>query len=134
MFDVVGLVKTVASPLTSYFVNKQKIKAASVESKLKINEAKTEAQCNKLLNGQAGDIAWENTSIENAGWKDEYLLIVLSLPAILCFIPSMTQVVYDGFTALGNCPTWYRWAFSIAVGSSFGVKEITKFKNIMKGE
>ena len=33
-------------------------------------------------------------------WKDEYTLIVVSIPAIMAFIPGLDVYVKDGFLAL----------------------------------
>lgn len=108
-------------------------KKAKLDSDLKVLQAQTTAKINRLETGQKADIAWENLSITNSGWKDEWFVIVLSIPAILCFIPGMANYVYAGFQALSATPDWYQWCFTIAVGSSFGYRKIADFMALKKG-
>ena len=112
----------------------QKRKKAKLESDLRINEAKTVAKIERLKTGQQADIAWENTSITQSGWKDEWFTVVLSVPAILCFIPGMAEYVEAGFAALRDTPDWYQWAFLVAIGSSFGYRKIADFMALKKGD
>lgn len=109
-------------------------KQAKLNSELKLNEAKTEAQIERMKTAQQADIAWENLSIQNNGWKDEWFTILLSLPIIICFIPGGAEYVKAGFDALkDSTPDWYQWAFLVAIGSAFGVKKLTDFMALRKG-
>ncbi len=109
-------------------------KKAKLDSDVKIIEAQTQAKITRLETGQKADIAWENLSITNSGWKDEWFTVVLSIPAILCFIPGMADYVYAGFQALGVTPEWYQWAFGVAVASSFGYKKLANVMALKKGD
>ena len=122
------------APATEIVKGWQVRKNAKLESDLKINQAKTEATIKKIETQQQADIAWENLSIDRSGWKDEYFTIVLSVPAILCFIPGMEVYVKRGFEALSTCPDWYEWMLGIAVGSAFGYRKIADFMSLKKGE
>ncbi|MCK5613191.1 hypothetical protein KAR91_65570 [Candidatus Pacearchaeota archaeon] len=130
---VFGLVKGLVAPVSNYFMANQKRKAAKLTSDLKINEAKTDAKIDKIKTGQTADIAWEQTQIDKAGWKDDYWTIVLSIPAILCFVPGMVEHVRAGFDALGGMPGWYQWMLGIAVGAAFGYRKIADFMSLKKG-
>ena len=55
-------------------------------------------------------------------WKDEYLLIIFTVPLILAFIPSMVQYVEAGFEALEATPEWYRWLVTGMVVATFGLR------------
>ena len=133
-FPVFGLLKTVGDLIAEPIKNWQRRKQARIESDLRINEAKTEAKIERLKTGQQADIAWENTSITQSGWKDEWFTVVLSIPAILCFIPGMAEYVQAGFNALRDTPEWYQWAFLVAIGSSFGYRKIADFMALKKGD
>jgi len=126
---ITGLFKPISDLVTGW----QKRQQAKLESDLRINEAKTQGMEARLRTGQEADIAWENTSITNSGWKDEWFTVVLSIPAIMCFIPSMAKYVSDGFDALKGTPERYQWAFLVAVASSFGYKKIADFMALKKG-
>ena len=130
---VMGLAKGLLSPVTNIITGWQKRKSAKLTSDLKINEAKTDAKIDKIKTGQSADIAWEQTQIDKSGWKDEYWTIVLSIPAILCFVPGMVEHVRAGFDALGGMPGWYQWMLGIAVGAAFGYRKIADFMSLKKG-
>jgi len=130
---IATILKAVAGPVVSMFTGWQERKKVKLESDIAIAKATTEAKIEKVRTQQAGDIAWENTSINNSGWKDEYFTVVLSIPAILCFIPGMADYVKQGFDALKFTPDWYQYAFGIAVASSFGYKKFADFMALKKG-
>ncbi len=117
-----------------YLQGRRKLKEAELISKLRINEVKTDAQEKRISNGQKADIAWENTSLSQSGWKDEYWTLVLSIPLIMCFFPFLVGYVTAGFTALELTPIWYRYAIGIAIGSAFGVRSLASFMKLKKGD
>lgn len=130
----VNILSGFVKPVTGIIDGWQQRKTAALESDLAIAKAKTEATIKRLETGQQADIAWETLSIQNNGWKDEWFTILLSIPLIMCFIPSMAQYVYAGFAALEKTPEWYKWAFMVAVGSSFGYRKIADFMSLKKGD
>jgi hypothetical protein len=131
IFDVVrGLI----SPVTNLVHGWHDRKKAKLEGEIRLNQAAVEAKINRLQTGQQADIAWENLSIQNSGWKDEYILILLSIPLVMCFIPGMDVYVYRGFASLEKTPHWYRWAFMVVVGSSYGYRKIADFMSLKKGD
>jgi len=134
MFDVFEAIKMVASPLTSVVNGWQQRKTAKLEGDLATVKAKTAANIKKIETGQAADIAWENTSLSQSGWKDEYWTIVLSIPMIMCFIPGLVVYVEKGFAALQHTPAWYRYVVGVAIGSVFGVKSVVNFMKLKKGD
>lgn len=135
MFNLIwGAVQTILAPATEMIKGWQARKQSKLESDLRVNEARTEAKIRILEKGQQADIAWENLSISNSGWKDEYWTLVLSIPAILCFIPGAAAYVRAGFDALRQCPDWYQWALLVAIASSFGYKKLADFMSLRKGD
>ena len=133
MFDIFGAIKMVAAPLTQVVTGWQKRKTVKLEGELAVSKAKTEAHVEKIKTGQAADIAWEKTSLDQSGWKDEYWTIVLSVPMIMCFIPGLVDYVVAGFNALQGTPEWYRYSVGVAIGSAFGVRQFTNFMKLKKG-
>ena len=113
---------------------KREVKAATVDAKIALNKAKTDAMIERMRTQQAADIAWENLSVENSGWKDEWFTLLLSIPMIMCFIPGGAQYVKAGFEALSeSTPEWYQYAFLVAVASAFGFKKLTDLMQLRKG-
>jgi len=62
-----------------------------------------------------------------SSWKDEWLVILFSIPLILAFIPGMEEVVANGFQQLEQMPEWYQYSLGVIVAASFGVRSATKF-------
>ena len=107
----------VAGQAVSGFVETKKAKA-----QLKLTEVQA---ATKLKQDQiAGKVAWEASAVDQmkGSWKDEAALIVLLAPAILVFIPSMTEHIERGFQALHSLPTYYQHLLYIAISASFGIK------------
>ncbi|HCY80802.1 MAG TPA: hypothetical protein DHV22_03940, partial [Xanthomarina gelatinilytica] len=89
---------------------------------LKLTEIKA---TQKLKEDQiAGKVAWEASAVDQmkGSWKDEVALVVLLAPAVLSFIPGMTEYVKQGFIALQETPTYYQHLLYIAISASFGIK------------
>ena len=117
-----GLVGDLAGSWIKGKVDKQK-----AESEAKVAQAKAKAV---VFEKQAtGEIDWDLEAIKGSqsSWKDEYLVIVLSIPLILSFIPGMEQVVANGFARLNELPEWYQYTLGVVVAASFGVRSATKF-------
>jgi|DEB0MinimDraft_10_1074344.scaffolds.fasta_scaffold01321_3 hypothetical protein len=74
----------------------------------------------------------------STSWKDEYITIVVSIPAILCFIPGAAWIVNDGFKALGLAPDWYQYlliaVFSVGAGVPLASKTVKTIKGIQSNK
>jgi hypothetical protein len=66
------------------------------------------------------DSNWENIHAQNSAssWKDEWFVILFSIPCILAFFPEMVPVVEQGFIVLDGMPDFYK-AFLFANGYTF---------------
>ena len=99
----------------------------AAEAKLKLPEA--EAKAKILLSEKTSVADWERIMAENSGssWKDEFFVIVLSIPLVLAFIPGAEGLVDRGFEQLHKAPDWYFYSLGIAISASFGVKGYKQF-------
>ena len=72
----------------------------------------------------ANAASWDEIAQTNSStsWKDEYLTLLISIPLIMCFIPSLVPYVREGFAVLDTMPKWYQYTFSVIVAASFGVR------------
>jgi len=134
MFDIFSAIKMVATPISSVVSGWQQRKAVRLEGDIAISKAKTEANIDKIKTGQAADIAWEKTSIDQSGWKDEFFTIILSIPLVLCFVPQCVGYIEDGFAVLETTPEWYRYAIGIAISSAFGFRQFASLMKLKKGD
>ena len=112
----------VAGDAIKGFVDTKKAKA---EQKLTAIKAETEIKKKQI----AGEMDWNLEAIKGSqdSWKDEWLVILFSIPLILAFIPGMEEVVANGFSQLEAMPQWYQYSIGVIVAASFGVRSATKF-------
>ena len=57
---------------------------------------------------------------------------MLLTPAILVFIPGMTEYVKQGFDILATLPEWYQYLLYIAISASFGIKGVGQAAKMFK--
>ena len=127
------MLSALIGPITSLAGSwmESKVEKVKADGKAKVAEAKAKAVVAEKV--AAGEVAWEKSMADatDGSWKDEFALIVLLLPAILVFIPSMTEYVRAGFEVLNTLPDWYQYLLFIAVSSSFGIKGVGQAMKLM---
>ena len=98
--------------------NKVKVAKAEEEAAIMVSAATSEAEWDRIM---------ANASANS--WKDEYLVILFSIPLILAFLPFewANVAVAKGFAALDSMPQWYSYTLGVIVASSFAVRSATKF-------
>ena len=101
-----------------------KVEKVKAEGEVKVAQAKAKAVVAEKV--ATGEVEWEKSMADatDGSYKDEFALGVLLAPAILVFIPSMTEHVRKGFEVLNTLPDWYQYLLFIAVSSSFGIKGV----------
>ena len=104
-----------------------KVEEKKAQSATKVAKAQAEAVI--MQKKATGEIDWDLEAIKGASssWKDEWLVILFSIPLILAFIPGMEGVVQNGFEQLNKMPEWYQYSLGVIVAASFGVRSATKF-------
>ena len=114
---LLGPVANIVSSSVQGFIDTKKAK-----QELNLTEIKATT---KLKEDQiAGKVAWEASAVDQmkGSIKDEVALFVLLTPAVLSFIPGMTEYVKQGFIALQETPVYYQHLLYIAISASFGIK------------
>ena len=104
-----------------------KVEQTNANAKTKVAKAVAEAAI--MEKKATGEIDWdiEMARSSASSWKDEWLVILFSIPLILAFIPGMEDVVRNGFEQLNKMPEWYQYSLGVIVAASFGVRSATKF-------
>src|SRR5690606_31440292 len=127
---ITGLGSAIAGPIVDYFDNRAAEKARAEELKQALHEKRLDH-----IRASEQDIhEWEMKSIDNSGWRDEYLTVSLSLPLIgVVSTDAVQDHIRDAFTVLESTPEWYRWMVGVMVGSAFGVKALFDFAKKRKG-
>ena len=119
---LIGPIANIAGSWIDGKVEQTKAKAAT-----KVAQAKAEAVI--MEKKATGEIDWdlEMAKGSHSSGKDEWLVILFSIPLILAFIPGMEGVVKNGFEQLNKMPEWYQYSLGVIVAASFGVRSATKF-------
>ncbi len=90
--------------------------------KIELEKLRHTKQIEMIQQGQQMDNAWELQQIKNSGWKDEFVLLLLSIPLVMSFIPQMQPYVVDGFAALSTTPDWYQWLILSVFAAIYGIR------------
>ncbi len=115
----------VGGSLEKYIEYKQKKRELIHERELEKIRGKIEyekALTKRASESEGRDHEWELESIRNSGWKDEFVLIVLSLGMVGVFVPPLQPYVLSGFDALAQTPDWYRWLILTIYAATFGIR------------
>lgn len=108
------VIKSLTGLVGTYFSNKSSEAMAKHEAKLK----------------HMDQVAmWEITQAEasKSSWKDEWFVIVLSVPLICAFIPPWEPYIAQGFIVLETMPDYYKAFLGGAIAASFGLKTLTNW-------
>src|SRR6056300_1445931 len=107
---------------------KGKADAQAAAANLKLVEV--EAKATIMKSAATSEAEWEKLMAQGTmnSWKDEYLVILFSIPLILVFTGEWGRtVVAEGFAALEIMPQWYQYTLGVIVSASFAVRSATKF-------
>jgi len=130
---VIPVITAAIDLIGTWWKNREEIKREEHASAIEIAKAETTARIDYIRTGQKNDADWELESIKQAGWKDEWLTILLSIPLVMCFIPGLDVYVTRGFASLETTPLWYQAGILVIIASAFGFKKITDFIGAWKG-
>lgn len=119
---VTALLGKVAPSVAEYYIQKQQLKHDIELEKLKGKRAWEEAKTRRASESEGRDHEWELLAIQNSGWKDEYVTILMSIPLVLVFIPKMQPYILDGFTALESTPVWYQVLAATILAAAVGIR------------
>jgi len=125
------IVSGIGKPVSDYFTRRQELKAEQYkldsEERLKMHElkmAEVDRRIDLQKQGLTADLNWEMEFARQASssWKDEYTLIVCSIPAVLAFIPGCDEIVSKGFDALEKTPSWYQLLLLTLFFATVGIR------------
>lgn len=117
-----GLLTGIPEAIGTYFNERQKLKSAEKLRQLELDDAMHKRKIELISQGLAADASWEIEQIKASGWKDEWVLIIISIPLIMCFIPGLVGYVLAGFQALQETPQWYQWLILLIFTAVYGIR------------
>ena len=122
MSVIASLVGNLGGKVVEAVDNRSKRKHENKMKEMEIQEMRHKKHLEMVIRGQEMDNSWELEQIKNSGWKDEFVLLLLSIPLILSFIPGTVEYVEAGFAALEKTPQWYQWLILAVFAAIYGIR------------
>jgi len=119
---IAGLFGETAGAYIEYRATKRRLKQEVQLEEIRGKIAYQQAKSQRASDSEGRDHEWEVESIRNSGWKDEWVLLLLSIPLVLVFIPATQPYVAVGFDHLENTPEWYRWLTTMIFSAIYGIR------------
>jgi len=88
--------------------------------------AKHTAEIKRIADGDNNAAEADRLSIATRGWKDEYLLLITTIPLVLSFFPGMVVHIEAGFAALANLTEYYWYALALIYIDTFGFRRMLR--------
>jgi hypothetical protein len=130
-----NLVAGLGGGLTAVVEGWQKRATARAEAEVRVAVAKAEAEAQIVLaqataatrmaeSDQANAQNWDMlvAGQMDRTWKDEWFVLLFSVPLILAFIEP--SIVTRGFDALDGMPAWYFYAIGTMLAATFGMRRL----------
>lgn len=116
---IAGVIPSIFSGIGEYFSHRMELK--TLERQAEIEAAKLEVQ-------QAGNADAEQVKDNKKSWKDEYVMMIVTLPIVACFIPPLQPYVAIGFKTLSTLvPEWYVGLYITVVLCVMGARTYMKY-------
>lgn len=120
---IIGGVVELGRSIGGGILERSKLKA---KGKIEIKKAKIRSQIKRWDRLAEMDI--EAMKGMQFSWKDEYILVLMSIPLILAFVPGLEWHVKQSFAIINNLPEWYRWSWMGIVTATYGLRTWTGWK------
>lgn len=127
------IVELIGGGVVGWFERKQKLAQTRAENEAAIEQARTQGEIARLSKAQDAEIAWDQEAVSQMklSWKDEYFVIVWTVPLWLAMLPFgwALQASAAFFQTMDSAPDWYVSGMAVMIAASFGVRQLI---NIMK--
>lgn len=113
-------IKAVSDLGTQYLKNR----TLKAEQSHAIEQAKVDAQIKMISKSADTEKDYDLAALHQTqfSWKDEFALLIITLPFIASFVPGLQDYIATGFTYISNTPDWYQMAFMGAIAASLGIR------------
>ena len=119
---LLDLLAGIPQAAADFFKTRLERKSAERIRQMELDDAVHARRVELIKQGLAADATWEVEQIRNSGWKDEWVLGVISIPLVLCFIPGASGYVLAGFEVLQRTPDWYQWLVLLIFTAVYGIR------------
>ena len=125
---LVTLGSAIVSGISGYFKDKNEIKKVQVEADKLLIMAEAESKAKRLERESEMDYDLDKLSMiaMDKSWKDEFLLILFSIPIAMCFFPEYRQYVEDGFKTLNIIPEWFMYIYVAMIVVIYGLRGLLR--------
>ncbi|MCO1336395.1 hypothetical protein MO867_18845 [Microbulbifer sp. OS29] len=137
---VLAGVKFIFGGLVDLVKHKRQVKAEEQRGELEVKRARNNAEIKRALNGDEHAAAMDFKSADQRGWKDDYLLILTTLPMVLLFVAPLLELVIAssyqlgelqaavnaGFRSLQATPEYYWWGLAAVYIDTFGFRRMLR--------
>ena len=125
---LVTLGSAIVSGISGYFKDKNEIKKVQVEADKLLIMAEAESKAKRLERESEMDYDLDKLSMiaMDKSWKDEFLLILFSIPIAMCFFPEYRQYVEDGFKTLNIIPEWFMYIYVTMIVVIYGLRGLLR--------
>lgn len=119
-----SLLGGIPEAIGNYVNERQKIKSAEKLRKMEYEDAIHKRKLDLISQGLTADMNWEMEFARQAAtsWKDEYTLIVVSIPLVMAFIPGLSEFVKLGFESFAGTPIWYQAMVQVLFYATYGIR------------
>ena len=125
---LVTLGSAIVSGISGYFKDKNEIKKVQVEADKLLIMAEAESKAKRLE--REAEINYDLDKLSmiamDKSWKDEFLLILFSIPIAMCFFPEYRQYVEDGFKTLNIIPEWFMYIYVAMIVVIYGLRGLLR--------
>lgn len=107
-----------------YFTRKMELREDRLKQEREFTQAIHERKLKLVEQGLTADMNWEMEFARQAAtsWKDEYTLIVVSIPLVMAFVPGLDEYVMRGFAAFSQTPLWYQVMVQVLFYATVGIR------------
>ena len=125
---LVTLGSAIVSGISEYFKDKNEIKKVQVEADKLLIMAEAESKAKRLEREAEIDYNLDKIAMNamDKSWKDEFLLILFSIPIAMCFFPEYRQYVEDGFKTLKIIPEWFMYIYVAMIVVIYGLRGLLR--------
>ncbi|MEX2964273.1 hypothetical protein [Microbulbifer sp. TYP-18] len=120
--------------------HRRAVKAEERRGELELKKASNSARIQRAQTGDNHAAAMDLESVGQRGWKDDFLLLLTTLPVVLLFIAPLYELVIAEhyragdlqravmarFTALKATPEYYWWALAAIYIDTFGFRRMLR--------
>lgn len=138
---IAGVIKALLQVWSDNTKQKALDKSFERNAEHRLKQAKLESQIKRVESGDEAAASLDLLSFQHRGIKDDYLLIITTLPLLLLFAGpllelaflqsvykagDLTAAIMAGFMALDQAPEWYLVALALVYVDTFGFRRLLR--------